>query len=97
MIIKRQPPFIDDEQSWPAIKPSFNAVEQIGKNGRRDRRTDQPIGFKDLDGAFAKTLEFRIKQPAIWPAKAIRLESALQRIRLKKSAKARQSPLLDRC
>ena len=95
LVIKRQPPFIDDEQGWPAIKPSFNAVEQIGKDGRRDRRTNQSVGLKDLDGAFAKALEFRIKQPAIGPTEAIGLESALQYIRLKKNAKAGQGPLLE--
>src|SRR5882672_7658454 len=82
-------------RSWPAIKASFNAVEQIGKDGRRDCRTNQSVGLKDLDGAFAKALEFRINKSAIWPAKAIRLESALQRIRLKKDARTGQSPLLD--
>ena len=96
LVIERQPPFIDDEQGWPAIKPSFNAMEQIGKDGRRDRRTDQPIGLKDLDGAFAKTLELCIKQPAIGPPEAIGLEGALQHIRLKKRTKTRQGPLLDR-
>lgn len=88
-VIKRQPPFIDDQKSGPAVKPSFNAVEQIGKDGRRDCRTNQSVGLKDLDGAFAKTLEFRIKQPAIRSPEAIRLESALQRIRLKKNTKTR--------
>jgi hypothetical protein len=67
-VIKREPPFIDDEQSWPAIKASFNAMEQIGKDGRRNRSPDQSVSFKDLDGAFAKTLEFRIKEPAIGPS-----------------------------
>ena len=86
-VIKRQPAFIDDEQGWPAIKPSFNAMEQIGKDGRRNRRTNQPIGLKDLNGAFAKTLEFCIEQPAVWPTEAIGLESALQHIRLKKRHK----------
>src|SRR6185503_9541250 len=61
------------------------------------RRTDQPIGLKDLNGAFAKTLELRIKKAAVWPTKAIGLESALEHIRLKKSTKARQGPLRDWC
>src|SRR5262249_10154498 len=51
-VIKREPPFIDDEQSWPAVKPSFNAVEQIGKDGGRNRCTNQSVGFKGLDGAL---------------------------------------------
>ena len=97
LIIKREPPFIDDEQSWPAIKASFNAVEQIGKDGRRDCRTNQSVGLKDLDGAIAKALEFRIKEPAIRPSQALGLQRTLQHIRLKKDAKTGQSPLLDRC
>ena len=72
-------------------------MEQIGKNGRRDRGPDQAVSFKDLDGALAKTLEFRVKKPAIRPPKAIGLESALQHVRLKKNTKTRQCPLLDRC
>ena len=72
-------------------------MEQIGKDGRRDCRTNQSVGLKDLDGAFAKALEFRIKEPAIGPSETIGLEYTLQYIRLKKDAKTGQSPLLDRC
>jgi hypothetical protein len=82
LIVERQPPFIDDEQSRSAIEPSFNAMKQIGQDGRRDGCTDQPIGFKDLDGAFAETFELRIKKPAIRSPKAVGLEGALQHIRL---------------
>jgi len=31
------------------VKPTFDAVKQIGKNGRRDGGPDQTIGFKDLN------------------------------------------------
>ena len=79
-IIEREPSFIDDEQSWPAIKPCFNTVEQVGKDSRRDCGADQPIGLEDLDRGIAKTFIFRIEKPAIRPPKAIRLQSLLQRI-----------------
>ena len=75
LVVERQPAFIDDEQRWPAVKPSFDAMEQIGKHGRRGRRADQPFGLKDLDRGFAKALELGIKQPAIGPAEAIGLQA----------------------
>ena len=89
-VIKREPPFIDDEQGWPAVEPSLNAMEQIRKDGWRNRRPNQPICLKDLNGAFAQTLELCIKKSAVWPTEAVGLERALKHIRLKKRTKTRQ-------
>ena len=77
-VIKREPPFIDDQERWPAVKPSLNAMEQIRKDGRRNRRTNQPVSLKHLNGAFSKTLELRVKKPAVWPTEAVGLKRALQ-------------------
>ena len=35
VIIEREPAFIDDQQGRPAVEPVLDAVEQIGKHGRR--------------------------------------------------------------
>jgi hypothetical protein len=34
-VVERKPAFVDDEESRPSVEPAFDAVEEIGKNGRR--------------------------------------------------------------
>src|SRR6185312_4777875 len=95
-VIKREPPFVNDEQSRAAVKPPLNAMEQIRKDSWRNRRANQSIGLKDLNRAFAKTFELGIIFTAARSTETIGLKSTLEHIRLKKSTKARQGPLRNR-
>ena len=94
-IVKREPALINDDKGRPPIKAVLNAVKQIGKHRRRDRRAHQAVGLEGLYGGFAKGLVLRIKDPTVWSPETVRLKSTLECVCLKKNRETRQCPFLN--
>ena len=64
LVVEREPAFIDDDQARRPDEPTFDAMEEIGENGGRGGRADQPFGLEGLDVGFAQEIRFRRRAAA---------------------------------
>ena len=58
-VVEREPAFVDDEERRPSIEPAFDAMEEIGENGRRRAPADEAFGLEHLHVGLRPTARLR--------------------------------------
>jgi hypothetical protein len=95
-IVEREPALVDHQQGGTPVEAIFNAMEEIGEDGRRRAGADKAFGLEGLDLGFADSLSLGVEQTTPGPGDGVGLQSLLQRVRLQENRQAGDGPFRDR-